>query len=602
MDPQGFEAVDEIQWRAAAEAGLKGASFEDALVAFTPERIRIDPLYVDGQRPDPGCRRVPPQPWPRRAFVAQHFEASAGDVREPVSQALRAGVEALWIAADDADDVARVLSNIYASSSTASAAPVLLDVGTRASRTLERARELGAQHVSAMFDPFGAALKGWGLDVPLEGALDLAGSLVRDETEREATVIPFTPRALSFSAADVTDAGGTASQAIGYAIAACVEVLRRLETRGIDPRDAARQMAIVAAPGVDVFYGIATLRALRLVWSKGLAAVGVGSSADASSNAPLIVGTTSRRTMSELDRPTNILRASVETFSLLTGGADIVAPRPFDGIFGPPTALGRRLAKNTAIVLQEESRLTAVRDPSSGSYAIEAMTDSLARAGWNELRAIERDGGLIASLVAGRFQRRVEESRLKRAEEIATRARILVGVNDFVASADKSSEVAADDDRARSTRTWPIRALGGVRDSEPFERLRARSRGAPPRVRVVTVGDVKHARARVDFARRFFEAAGFELVSETDLTAPVVVLCGTDAAYARGAAALVRAAKSAGARAIVLAGKPGSLAEELSVAGLTDAIHAGVDVLAAANAISNRLDKDARPTIARKPQ
>lgn len=592
MDRIGFETVDEATWRAAVEAALaKGQAARgpnappktlDSLSGVTPEGLKIEPLYTQG--PAGESSSAVRASWPHRALVAQHLDATGPDVASEIRDATSSGVEVLWLGADTLSDVERALKGDHATK-----VPILLDAGTRAARLAEAARELGCSHVSAMFDPFGAALRRAGLDVPLEGALDQAGALVRDAVDAQR---PFTPRALALSAADVIDAGGAASHAIGYVLAGAAELARRLDARGLDKAKISEQIAVVVAPGTEVYYGIALLRALRVGWGKLFTALGVDTP-----GAPLVVGTTSRRSMAELDRPNNMVRITIETFALLAGGADIVAPRPFDELSatGKASALGRRLAKNTAIVLQEESGLTLVPDPAAGSYFIDSLTDQIARAGWEELRRIEREGGIVTSLSAGMFQRRVEEARKKRLDEIARRKRVLVGVNDFAAPSEALPGAPPEDDDAQGTRTWPIRALGAERDSEPFELLRLLVRGAgkPRRAVLSIVGDASKARARVGFTRRFFEVAGFDVTEESvDPASEVFVVCGTDDAYVDRGAGAVRAARAAGARAVVLAGKPGKLAEPLAEAGLTDAIYEGVDVLSVLRAI---LSRTARP-------
>ncbi|MBK6516047.1 MAG: hypothetical protein IPG04_18600 [Polyangiaceae bacterium] len=583
MVPTGFDTIDEAGWREAAVAGLKGKPFA-ALEGKTPEGIAVEPLYLERHRP---AAAAAAPALPARSLIAQHVDATAGAAANAtVRAAAGAGVDVLWLGVEEVGALAAAISGLPTNQ------PILLDAGTRATSLAEKALDLGYTQVSAMFDPFGAALRRWGLDISLEAALDQAGTFVRDAAALTALgeargSAPFHPRALAFSAADVIDAGGTASQAIGYVLAACIDVMRRLEIRGLSPAQAAAEMALVVAPGTDVFYGVATLRALRVAWSKVLVAAGAP---DAPT--PLVVGTTSRRSLSRLDPPTNMLRASVETFALLVGGADVVAPRAFDEATRGSSELGRRLAKNTAIVLQEESHLSVVPDPALGSFYIESLTDALARAGWEEMRQIEQEGGLIASLAAGQVQRRVHEARLAREKEVVERRRVLVGVNDFP-TADPPAPDQHPEEEAESTRTWPIRALDAPRDAEPFEALRARVASLPsrPRVALACVGDPAKARARAAFARGFFEVAGLQLQAASDEVgaAEIVVVAGTDDAYAAEGVAAVAAAKAAGARAIVLAGRPGELEPALRAAGLTDAIYLGADVPAVAGAILDRL-------------
>ncbi|MBL8742579.1 MAG: hypothetical protein JNK04_15835, partial [Myxococcales bacterium] len=274
----------------------------------------------------------------------------------------------------------------------------------------------------------------------------------------------------------------------------------------------------------------------------------------------------------------------------------------FDALTVDPSALGTRLAKNTPIVLAAESHLAAVRDPGNGSYYIEALTDALARAGWAELGRIESEGGLARSLEAGAFQARVTEARRQRGRDIARRKRVLVGTSDFASE-------ALPLPTAGRTRDPAPGALPAARDAEPFEALRASVDAMAarlqkrPSVLLIGLGPAPTYRAREAFVRRLFEVPGFVVdllpdpgaeaaTEEAFLTnvlrarAPgVVCLVGADETYPTTAEPVVAAAKHAGVPAIVLAGKPGSLSEPLTAAGLTHSVALGDDMVAVLESI-----------------
>lgn len=584
MDAHEPEKAAEARWRAIVEASLGGKSIAEALTAKSFEGLALEPVYGPGALPRGGAGYGPLGPTRSRPpGIVQRVDLRCeGPAR---SVALEPGAEALFATATRPEELDAVLAD-----ERLAKVPLLLDSGPRAPQLARVLAERGRRGTAALYDPFGSALRRWGLDVPLEGALDDAGALVRDSTgvneaSEEARAVGA-GRALSLSLADVIDAGGHGALAVGYALAATIELMRRLEARGVEPEVVLEHLAFVVAPGTDVYAGIALVRALRL----GLARVLHASALPASP--AFVLGTTSLRSLSRLDRPTNLVRVTLETFALLAGGADVVAARSYDEMEAA-TALGHHLSVSFPLVLAHESHLGRVRDPAFGSYFVESLTDGLARAGWAEMQRIEGEGGLVASLQAGRFQLRVEQAAEARLIAVATRRLTLVGVNDFVDEDDPFAEELSISDTAESTRVWPIRALAEQRDAQAFEVLHARSRkgGKARRARLAIVGDARKARAREAFARKLFAAAGLAIAPEGE-AADVVVVCGTDEAYAEEAERAVRAAKGAGAKVVVLAGKPGALSEALEAAGLDEAIHLGCNVVAIATRIFDRLERD----------
>jgi len=579
MGGEGFEAVDEARWRQAAEAGLKGASF-DKLVATTPEGIRIEPLYVERHLAafsDPGAPASSPfvrgtwTPGSSSMLVAQRFEPGAD-----VKGALARGVDAPWLVVDDAAQLEDLLLGV-----DLDAVPILLHAQESAPAVCEAARRLGAKHVHPLFDPFAAALARGGLTAILDDAFD-AALRMQQPAPRQAATGNLT---FAASAACVHEAGGHAGHAIGFALASCMELVRALSRRGLDAGEAFAAVAIIAAPGTDPLRGIALLRALRLGWSKLLAATGV------EPRAPTLIATSARRSASRLDVASNLVRESLQTFAALAGGADIVAPLAFDAVLGA-TPLGVRMAVNTALVLSRESLIGRVSDPAGGSYYVEALTHELARAGWEELRSIEREGGLAASLTAGQFQERVQHANAERRREVATRRRVIVGVNDFCDPHERLSPAPVPPAHPPPS-GWSIVKLEPERESAPFEAIRARATALQPRALLLCLGSPADFRARASFARRFLEAGGLDVrVAESsgaagwigracdEYTPRIVVLCSSDDLYASSAAQALVEARQAGARALLLAGRPGALEPALREAGLTHAIHVGVDAVA----------------------
>jgi methylmalonyl-CoA mutase len=281
------------------------------------------------------------------------------------------------------------------------------------------------------------------------------------------------------------------------------------------------------------------------------------------------------------------------------GGADAVTVLPHTAPLGLPDAFARRVARNTQLVLLEESNLARVADPAAGSGALEAMTHELCTAAWSAFREIERAGGVWAALETGLIQRHAATVRAERERAVARRTDILTGTNEYpnlnevlptvldVAPAALPKEEAA----------VTAAALPRIRLAEPFEQLRDASdkilaaTGARPKVFLATLGKPADFNVRANFAKNFFEAGGIEAVGGEDGPAPLAAafkasgaalacLCGSDKTYESDVAGAAGALAAAGARHIYLAGQPGKTETTYRNAGVQTFIHAGCDALA----------------------
>src|SRR6185369_6900437 len=117
----------------------------------------------------------------------------------------------------------------------------------------------------------------------------------------------------------------------------------------------------------------------------------------------------------------NMLRTTVACFAAAVGGADAITVLPFDAALGLPDDLARRLARNTQSILHDESSLGRVLDAAGGSWYVESLTDALAERAWAGFTAIERAGGALAALDDGTIATRIEQTRHRRADDIAHR-------------------------------------------------------------------------------------------------------------------------------------------------------------------------------------
>jgi methylmalonyl-CoA mutase len=410
-----------------------------------------------------------------------------------------------------------------------------------------------------------------------------------------------------FAVADgrpVHDAGGSETQELAFALAIGVAYLRALEAGGIDLDVARGALSLRLSADADQFLTMAKFRALRLLWARVEQACGL------TPGPVFIAAQTAWRMLTQRDPHVNMVRATVATFSAGLGGANAITVLPHTLALGLPDPFARRVARNTQLVLLEESNLAKVSDPAAGSGGIESLTQQLCEAAWSLFQEIEKAGGAYAALEQGVVQRKVAATRTLREANIAKRKEVLTGATEFpnlheaqVAVLD-AKPIAPAPDEAKIK----FDALAPMRLAASFEALRDKSdqilkdRGARPKVFLAHLGTPADFTARATFAKSFFETGGIEAIeilpSEASPLptgemkdfavlaaafkasgAAAACLCSSDKVYATQAAAAAKALQAAGARHIYLAGRPGEQEAVLRAAGVNDFVFAGGDAL-----------------------
>jgi methylmalonyl-CoA mutase len=236
-------------------------------------------------------------------------------------------------------------------------------------------------------------------------------------------------------------AGSNAVQELAYVMASAVEYLNQLTNRGISVNEAANNMRFTFSIGSFYFMEIAKLRAARVLWSNILDVFG----ADDEAKKIEIHGKTSLNNQTMYDPYVNMLRTTTEAFSAIVGGVDSLHTNPFNESFAVPDEFARRIARNTQIILDEESHLSELIDPAGGSYYVESLTQEVADAAWNEFKKIEDMGGIIEALKSGYIQNKIESVVASRIKDIKKRKNVIVGTNMYVDPKEKKSEAAQPD-------------------------------------------------------------------------------------------------------------------------------------------------------------
>lgn len=561
MTPPSFTLAD---WRALVDKELAGKSFDKTLSYGALEGVRIAPLYTEAPAAAQAVRETGAQ---RFRICMRH---DAGAAPDAVAADVADGADAVWIPLADAQD-GMLAKKEYADTFAVfdvggvfSVDDVARVVGQRDSGT--------APDFALGCDPLAERAAGRAPVETLPQDLAALGRGARQLAERFPGATAVTISTLPYH-----EAGADAADELALTLATGVRYLDALLGAGLTIEQAAQQIAVRIAVGRDTFVELCKLRALRVCWRKLLAASGAQEVSRVRVHAVC-----SARTLTVRDPWVNMLRVTTQVFAGILGGADLVTPNAFDQAFGAPSLHGRRVARNTGLVLREESALGRVLDPAGGSYYFDTLTDTLAREAWRRFQAIEREGGVTDALTSGRLAAHFEAAWRDRLDRIAKRKIPILGVSEF-ANLDESLPRPAPEPKLEPEPESQGPGLPHRRDAAAFERLRARSEAASekPEVLLVTLGSFTESRPRTGFATGFFAAGGLRTrESTTDEKAVVACLCGPDERYASEAAERVRALKAAGCARVLIAGRPGPQEGALREAGVDGFIYIGCDVVA----------------------
>ncbi|MGL5444204.1 MAG: methylmalonyl-CoA mutase family protein, partial [[Mycobacterium] stephanolepidis] len=534
---------------------------ERLLDSPTYDGIAIRPLYTAlDELPEPSL----PGQWPfvrggdpRRDVnsgwkVAERFDGAAGTdaalVNEAILDALGQGTSAIVLAGLAPESVGRALQDVYLD-----LAPIQVEAGAglievaEAIFTVLDAYEGDAAGVVVDLgaDPLGDAFTGRS-GIAIDDAVALAERAVA-RTEQI--------RAITADGTIAHELGASDSQELAVAIAAGVAYLRLLQNAGLGIAEALRQISFRFAATDDQFLSIAKFRAARVLWARVAEVAGAPEAGGA-----LMHAVTSEPMMAQRDPWVNMLRTTLAAFGAGVGGADSVRVRQFDdaiagGLDSVSPAFSARIARNTQLLLIEESHVGRVLDPGGGSWYIEDLTETLAQQAWSLFTEIEGAGGFQAA--AELIRERIAATRAERTDDIAHRRTSVTGVNEFPNLAEAP---------------LPPHATAGYRYAAEFEALRDRSdaalaaSGARPSALLIPLGPLAEHNVRTTFASNLLASGGIEVVNPgvldagsvadavADAGARIAVICGTDARYAAEAGPVVDAAKAAGITDVYLAG------------------------------------------------
>jgi len=464
-----FPAPGADEWRAAAEAMLKGAPWEKVMNTSTYGGLTLQPIYRRQDVEALPFQDTLPGEWPymRSTDAPDHRErgwAVAQEITAPtparLNQALRhdlaRGQTAVNLQLDEASrlgldpdqadphQVGRHGTSIASLADLMTAldgipldkTPVYVDAYSAAPAltamlaALCRARNqsLATLQGNVGLDPVGELAAEGQLTLSLSRAFDEAAELVRWARKHAPQLEIVTIHGYPWH-----NAGASAVQELGFVLAAAVETVRALLQRGLGIDEIAPRFRFALAVGSQFFPEVAKLRALRLLWAKVVTSFG-GSEATARAR---IHARTSAWNKTVFDPYVNMLRVTTEAFSGIVGGCDSLHVSPFDEPVRQGDEFSRRIARNVQLILREETHADQVTDPAGGSWFVEWLTQAMAAEAWELFRQMEAAGGLIAALEAGEPQRRVGETAAARRQKIDTREDVIIGTNIYANSDEK---------------------------------------------------------------------------------------------------------------------------------------------------------------------
>jgi methylmalonyl-CoA mutase len=603
---------DREQWRAAVAAVLAKSSRKDpADLGEAPEQLLDSPTY-EGFPIRPLYTILDSQPeaplpgrWPfiRGADalrdvksgwkVVESFplpdQVSVSEENGAILSALTVGASALVIGVGPdgvgADDLAPLLDGVFLE-----LVPLILDAGAHyaaaADAVLALVGDIDSERTARLSIDLGADP----LTAPLS---ERAAPTVEQVASVAQRTIGYggAVRSVTVDGSAFNDLGASASWELAGVIAAGVNYLRLFAEHGLSARDALRQISFRLAADDDQFMTMAKMRAARQVWARVAEVVGVPDA-----GAATIHAVTAKPMMSQRDPWVNMLRTTVAAFAAGVGGADTVQVHPFDSAIpggwpGTAPSFARRMARNTQLLLLEESHVGQVLDPGGGSWFLEDLTLALAESAWQHFQDVESRGGFAAA--PEYVTEQIAAISDRRRDDIAHRRTAITGVNEYPNLAE------APLPKAEPT-------PGVVRYAAAFEALRDRSdaflaeHGARPTALLLPLGPLAEHNIRTTFAANLLASGGIDHVNPGTVDAAGVakavadaggavaaVVCGTDARYADEASAVVDAARSAGVSHVYLAGPEKAVADAAHKPD--DYLTAKIDAVAALSNLLTRL-------------
>ena len=281
-------------------------------------------------------------------------------------------------------------------------------------------------------------------------------------------VIAYTSRemprfnSISISGYHMHEAGATAVQELAYTLADGMEYVRTAQASGLDIDAFAPRLSFFFGIGMNLFMEVAKLRAARTLWARIMADLG------AKSEKSKLLRThcqTSGVSLTEQDPYNNVIRTTIEAMAAVLGGTQSLHTNSLDEAVALPTDFSARIARNTQLILAEESGITAVADPLGGSYYVESLTRALEEKAQELIDEVEAHGGMTKAVADGLPKTRIEEAAAARAAKVDTGETVVVGVNKYRLAEEAHLDILdVDNAKVRSGQIARLEKMRASRD------------------------------------------------------------------------------------------------------------------------------------------
>ncbi len=479
-------------WSAAAAKEVKGAD----LVWHTPEGIAVKPLYTaDDVTTDPGLPGFAPftrgvrasmyagRPWTIRQYAGF---STAEESNAFYRRNLAAGQKGLSVAFDLAthrgydSDHPRVTG----------------DVG-KAGVAIDSVEDMKILFDGIPLDKMSVSMTMNGAVIPILAFFIVAGEeqgvprhlldgtiqndILKEFMVRNTYIYPPEPsmriisdifgytsrempkfNSISISGYHMQEAGATQLHELAFTIADGMEYVKYGVASGLDIDKFAGRLSFFFAIGMNFFMEIAKLRAARVLWHRAMTQLGAQ---DERSKMLRTHCQTSGVSLTEQDPYNNVMRTTIEAMAAMLGGTQSLHTNALDEAIALPTDFSARIARNTQIVIQEETGMTKVVDPLGGSYYVESLTQSLVDGAWSLIERIQAEGGMAKAVAAGWPKAMIEEASAARQAKVDRGEDVIVGVNKYkLAEQDAIQILDVDNVAVRAGQIRRIERVKATRD------------------------------------------------------------------------------------------------------------------------------------------
>ena len=515
--------TNRTDWEALVAKEVKGKSLD----WLTPEGLRVKPLYTAEDSTDPGLPGFAPftrgvrasmyagRPWTIRQYAGF---STAEESNAFYRRNLAAGQKGLSVAFDLAthrgydSDHPRVVG----------------DVG-KAGVAIDSVEDMKILFAGIPLDQMSVSMTMNGAVIPILAFFIVAGEeqgvataqldgtiqndILKEFMVRNTYIYPPEPsmrivsdiiaytsanmpkfNSISISGYHMHEAGATAVQELAFTIADGKEYVQRAIASGLDIDAFAGRLSFFFGIGMNFFMEVAKLRAARTLWSRVMNELGAK---DERSKMLRTHCQTSGVSLQESDPYNNVIRTTVEAMAAVLGGTQSLHTNALDEAIALPTEFSARIARNTQIVLAEETGITRVVDPLGGSYYVEALTSELVDQAWKIIGEVDDLGGMTKAVASGMPKRLIEEAAAARQARVDKGEDVIVGVNKYKPEKpDHIDFLDVDNVRVREGQVTRLKATKDARDETACQAaLTALTQGARGGENLLTLA-VTAARAR----------------------------------------------------------------------------------------------------------